>query len=73
MSVKSEKKKCNIITLDTKLDIIKGFDNGQSKASISRAQDLHGSPVRLILSESNEYTEQGKFSSTSGSVQCTRN
>jgi hypothetical protein len=36
MSVESDKKKRKVITLDTKLGIIKWFDNGQSKASISR-------------------------------------
>jgi uncharacterized coiled-coil DUF342 family protein len=36
MSVESDKKKREVIALDTKLDIIKPFDNGQSKASISR-------------------------------------
>jgi hypothetical protein len=37
MSVKSDRKKRKVMTLDTKIDIIKRFDNGQSKASISRA------------------------------------
>jgi hypothetical protein len=32
MSVESDKKKRKVITLDTKLDIIKWFDNGQSNA-----------------------------------------
>jgi hypothetical protein len=48
MSVKSDKKKRKVITLDTKLDIIKRFDNGQSKASISRALGLNGPRVRLF-------------------------
>jgi hypothetical protein len=39
MSVESDKKKRKVITLDTKLDIFRRFDNGQSKASISRALD----------------------------------
>jgi hypothetical protein len=73
MSVKSDKEKRKIITLDTKLDINKPSDNGQSKASISRTLGLNEPPVRLILSRSNEYTEQGKFASTSPSTQCTRN
>jgi hypothetical protein len=59
--------------LDTKLDIIKRFDNGHSKASISRALGLNESTVRLILSKSNEYKEQGKVASTSSSIRCTRN
>jgi hypothetical protein len=73
MSVESDKKKRKVITLDKKLDIIKRFDNGQSKASISRALGLSGSTVRLILSKSNEYKEQGKAASTSFSIRCTRN
>jgi hypothetical protein len=73
MSVESDKKKRKVITLDTELDIIKRFDNGQSKASISRALGLNGSTVRLILSKSNEYKEQGKVASTSFSIRCTRN
>jgi transposase-like protein len=62
-----------VITLDTKLDIIKRFDNGQSKASISRALGLNESTVRLILSKRIEYKEQGKVASTSFSTRCTRN
>jgi hypothetical protein len=72
MSVESDKKR-KIITLDTKFDIIKRFDNGQSKVSISRALGLNESTVRLILSKSNEYREQGKVASTSFSMRCTRN
>jgi transposase-like protein len=73
MSVESDKKKRKVITLDTKLDIIKRFDNGQSKASISRALGLNESTVRLIVSKSDEYKEQGKVASTSFSIRCTRN
>jgi hypothetical protein len=73
MPVESDKKKRKVITLDTKLDIIKRFDNGQSKTSVSRALGLNESTVRLILSKSNEYKEQGKGASTSFSMQCTRN
>jgi transposase-like protein len=73
MSVEPDKKKRKVITSDTKLDIIKRFDNGQSKASISRALGLNQSMVRLILSKSNEYKEQGKVTSTSFSIRCTRN
>jgi hypothetical protein len=72
MSVESDKKKCKVITLDTKLDIIKRFDNGQSKASISRALGLNESTVQLILSKSNEYKEQVKAASTSFSIRCAR-
>jgi DNA invertase Pin-like site-specific DNA recombinase len=63
MPVQSDKKKRKVITLDTKLDVIKQFDNGHSKASISRALGLSGSTVRLIVSKSNEYKEQGKVAS----------
>jgi hypothetical protein len=73
MPVESDKKKRKVFTLDTKLDIIKRFDKGQSKASISRALVLSGSTVRLIVSKCNEYKEQGKVASTSFSVWCTRN
>jgi hypothetical protein len=73
MSVESVKKKRKVITLDTKLDVIKRFDNGQSKASTSRALGLNESTVRLILSKSNEYKEEGKVASTSFSIRCTRN
>jgi hypothetical protein len=73
MSVESDKKKRKVITLDTKLDIVKRFDNGQTKASISRALGLSESTVRLILSKSDEYKEQGKVASTSFSIWCTRN
>jgi hypothetical protein len=73
MSVESDKKKRKVLTLDTKLDIIRRFDNGQSKASMSRALGLNESAVRLILSKSNEYKEQGKVASTAFSVRCTRN
>jgi hypothetical protein len=72
MSVESDKKR-KVITLDTKPDIIKRFDNGQSKAGISRALRLNESTVRLILSKSNEYKDQGKVASTSFSIRCTRN
>jgi DNA invertase Pin-like site-specific DNA recombinase len=65
MSVESDRKKRKVIILDTKLDIIKRFDNGHSKASIGRALGLNGSTVRLIVSKSNEYKEQGKVASTS--------
>jgi hypothetical protein len=64
MSVESDNKKRKIITLDMNLDIIKRFDNGHSKASISRALGLNESTVRLILSKFNEYKEQGKVAST---------
>jgi hypothetical protein len=73
MSVESDEKKRKVTTLDTKLDIIKRFDNGQSKASISRALGLSGSAVRLIVSKSNEYKEQAKVASTSFSIRCARN
>jgi hypothetical protein len=73
MSVESDKKKRKVITLDTKHDIIKRFDNGQSKASISRALGLSRSAVRLIVSKSNEYKEQGEVASKSFSIRCTRN
>jgi hypothetical protein len=72
MSVESKKNR-KVITVDMKLDIIKWFDNGQSKASINRAPGLNGSTVRLIVSKSNEYKEQGKVSSTSFSIRCIRN
>jgi DNA invertase Pin-like site-specific DNA recombinase len=73
MSAFSDTKKRKVITLDTKLDIIKRFDNGQSNASISRALGLSESTVRLILSKSNEYKEQGKVASTAFSMRCNRN
>jgi hypothetical protein len=73
MSAESDKKKRKVVTLGTKLDITKRLDNGQSKASISRALGLSGSTVRLIVSKSNEYKEQGKVASTSFSIRCTRN
>jgi hypothetical protein len=73
MSAESAKKKRKVITLDSKLDIIKRFDNGQSKASISRALGLSGSTVRLIVSRSDEYKEPGKVASTFFSIRCTRN
>jgi hypothetical protein len=73
MSVESDKKKLKVITLDTKLDIIKRFDNGQSKASMSRALGLNESKVRLIVYRCNEYKEQGKVASTSFCIRCTRN
>lgn len=69
MSVESDNK-CEVITLDMKLDIIERFDNGQS---ISRALGLNESTVWLILSKSNEYTEQSKVPSASSSMQCTTN
>lgn len=72
MSVESDNK-CEVITLDMKLDIIERFDNGQSKESISRALGLNESTVWLILSKSNEYTEQSKVPSASSSMQCTTN
>jgi hypothetical protein len=73
MSVESDKKKRKVITLDTKLDIIKRFNNGQSKASISRALGLKESAVRLIVYKSNENKEQGKVASTFFGIRCTRN
>jgi hypothetical protein len=74
MSVEYDKKKRKVIYMDKKLDIIKRFDNGQSKASISRTLGLNESLARLILSKSNEYTERGEVASTSFStVQCTIN
>jgi hypothetical protein len=73
MPVESDKKKRKVITLNTKLDIIKRFDKGQSKASISRALGLSESTVRLILSKSSEYKEEGEVASTSFSIRCTRN
>jgi hypothetical protein len=73
MSVESDKKKLKVITLGTKLDIIKRFDNGQSKASIGRELGLSESTVRLIVSKCNEYKEQGKVASTYFSIRCTRN
>jgi hypothetical protein len=54
-SVDSNKEKRKVITLDKQLDIIKRFNNGQSKASISRMQGLDESPARLILSKYNDY------------------
>jgi hypothetical protein len=72
--VQSDKKKCNVITVDTKLDIIKRFDNGQSKANINRAQGLNEFRFNTtILPISNEYTEQGRVALASFSIQCTRN
>jgi hypothetical protein len=72
MSVESDKKKRKVITLDMKLDIIKRFDNGQSKASISTVLGINESTVQLILSKSNEYKEEGNAASTSFSIQHTR-
>jgi hypothetical protein len=69
--MKSNKKKCKVINLHTKLHIIKRFDNGQSKASISMAPGLYESTVQQILSKSKEHIQQGKVSSTSFSMQCT--
>lgn len=45
MSVESDKKKCKVINLDTKLDISKQFDNDKSKANISRALGLNESAL----------------------------
>jgi DNA invertase Pin-like site-specific DNA recombinase len=67
VSVESDMEKRKVNTLDAELDI-KRFDNGQSKASICRARGLSGSTVRLILSKSNEYKEQGKVASTYFSI-----
>jgi hypothetical protein len=64
---------CKVITLDTKPDIRKRFHNGQNKASTSSALGLDESTVRLILSKSNDYKEQGKVASTSFSIRCTGN
>lgn len=72
ISVKSTKKKHNVITLDTKFDIIKQSDNGQCNASTSRVLGFNESPVQLILSKPNENTEQGKAASTPSSTQCTK-
>jgi hypothetical protein len=55
-----------------KLDIIKRFDSGQSKATIDIALGLNDSTVRQILSKPKEYIEQGKVASTTFSMQCTR-
>jgi hypothetical protein len=73
VSEESDKKKRKVITVDMKLVIIKPFDNGQSKASISRALGLSESTVRLIVSKSNEYKEEGEVASTSFSIRCARN
>jgi hypothetical protein len=70
MSVESDKVLRKIITLNTKLEIITMFDNGQSKPSIGRAQG-HEFTVILILSKSNEHMEQDKVASTSFRIQCT--
>jgi hypothetical protein len=71
VSVECDKVLRKIITLNTKLEIIKLFDNGRSKASISRAQGHNEFTVILILSKCNEYMEQGKVASTSFSILCT--
>ena len=55
-----------------KLDIIKRFDSGQSKATIDIALGLNDSTVRQILSKPKEYLEQGKVASTTFSMQCTK-
>jgi hypothetical protein len=73
VSVESYKKKREVMTLDMKLGIIKRFDNGQSKAGISRALGLSESTVRLIPSKCNEYKEQGKVAPTSFSARRIRN
>jgi hypothetical protein len=62
-----------VYTLVTKLDIIKRFDNGQSKASISGAIGLNESTVRPIVSKCIEYKEQGKVASASFSIRYTWN
>jgi hypothetical protein len=52
MSVEYDRKKCKAVTSDTKPDVIKRFVNGQSKASMSRAQGISESSV-LIPAQSN--------------------
>jgi hypothetical protein len=61
------------ITLETKLEIIKRFDNGETKTKIGEDLGFPESTIRTILKKSSEYQEKGKIASTSSSVQCTRN
>lgn len=65
--------KRKVISLGTKLDIIKRFDNGENKAYISRALGLSQSTVRAILSKASKYREKGKTTFALSSMQCTRN
>jgi hypothetical protein len=55
--VEFDKRKCKFITLNTKLEIIKQFDDGQSKANISRVLSFSKPTISLTLSESNEYIQ----------------
>jgi hypothetical protein len=68
MSVESDKKKRNIITLDTKHDIAIRFGNRQSKGSMSWPLGLSESTVRLILFKSDEYIEIGKVIAKEGYI-----
>jgi hypothetical protein len=69
MSVESDKKKRNVITLHKKLDVNKRSE----QVSVGRKASPSIRSGATILSRSNEYTEQGKVASTSPSIQCTRN
>ncbi|XP_023223840.1 tigger transposable element-derived protein 1-like isoform X1 [Centruroides sculpturatus] len=69
----NQKKKRKVITLDTKLEIIKRFKCVKSKSKIASEFGFNESTIRTILSKSDEYSKQGKVASTSASMQCTRN
>jgi hypothetical protein len=73
MSLESDRKKYEVLTLERKFDIIKRFYNCQSKASVGRALGISASAVRLIVTKFNEYKEQGKVAPSSFSIRCIRN
>ncbi|CAI9715745.1 transposable element-derived 1-like [Octopus vulgaris] len=66
------KRRRKVLTLDSKLEIIKRHERGESKAKIGRDLGMNESTVRAILKKIDDYKEKGKVASTLG-LQTTRN
>lgn len=68
---KNNKRK--LISLQCKLDVIKRYERGESKAHIGRELRLNESSVRTILLRADEYRETASVASTASKFLNTRN
>lgn len=69
----SARKKRKVITLDQKIEIIRRYEEGDTKAKLGRQFGLHEATVRSILKQAEEYKRKWNFASTSATQQTTRN
>lgn len=55
-------KKCQAITMETKVDIIKRMEHGKMMANVARSCQMNHSTIRKILKNKDKIMERVKFS-----------